>query len=127
MMEIESAAAAKQKTDGTAKNDQEKAAAARQRVAQEGERRGRRFGAVESDIENLGCDDPGGEDRDQEKPEREDRRESRRTHSGEGVAPARGEAQLAASTHLEESDRDEWPDERKSGGERKRQLQRVGE
>ena len=126
-MEIESAAVAKQKADGAAKNDQEETAAARQHVAKEGDRRRRRIGAVDVEIEDLGRRNPGGENCEKQKAEREDRGKRRRTQGGEGIAPARGEAQFATPTHLEESDRDERPDQRKSGSERKRQLQRVSE
>jgi hypothetical protein len=126
-MEIESAAVAKQKADGAAKNDQEETAAARQHVAKEGDRRRRRIRAVDVEIEHLGRRNPGGENCEKQKAEREDRGKRRRTQGGEGVAAARGEAQFAMPTHLEESDRDERPDQRKSGSERKRQLQRVGE
>ena len=111
--------------DQDANDDQRPPAAAGQNVVKEGNRGGRRIGPVEPDIDQFGGEDPGGEDRKQQEAEAENRRERWRAKDGEGVAPSDGEPAFAPPAHLVEADGDERPNDRKAGGERKRQMQRA--
>src|SRR5271165_4317423 len=111
--------------DRPAENDEHPAAAARQNVVKEGNRRDRRGWTVEADIEEVRRLDPGGENDKQQKPQREDRGKGRRAQRPESVTPRSGEPELAAASHLIKADREERAHQRKSGGERKRQVQRI--
>ena len=67
---MQSDTARKTKADRSAENNEQPAAPARQDIANEGDRRGRRVGAVYLDIKDLRRLDPGEEDHKQKKPER---------------------------------------------------------
>ena len=78
-------------------------------------------------IDDLGSEDPGGEDREQEQAERKNRGQRWRAKDREGVPPSHRKPAFAPPAHLIEADGDEGTDQRKACGERERQMQRIAE
>ena len=104
-------------------DDQQPAAPRGQHVSEEGKRRGRRIGSVGPNVDELGGEDPGGEDRKQKQAERQDRGQRGRAKDREGVAASHRQPALAPAAHLVKTDRDKRPDQREARGERKDQMQ----